>query len=294
MRATPSSSAASTTANVSSRVEVAGGEDQAVACDRAQHVSRLGQKAPVGIGDVHRVDAEAEAAKLVLEPRPLGHLVPVPRLGPPGRLRGRVDGRHPDDPCALARGDLDREGVHAADRPVEGERADDLAPPGRGRHDLRALGGRRVVGLEGEAREPELGEALREREVVDPPPRHVRSDVDVQVVGTLDEHARPLARRRRDGCCVVTVAPRVRRARARRAAPRSPTRCAARHRARAAARAPPPSRRRVAPRAAGFPRASRSSSGWPITAAISSSSQSAWPAASAARCSRARRRRAPS
>ena len=72
------------------------------------------------------------------------------------------------------------------------------------RDDLRALGGGRVVRLEGEAGEPELGEPLRERAVVDPPLGHVRSDVDVQVVRALHEGARALARstsRRRD--CVV-------------------------------------------------------------------------------------------
>ncbi len=62
------------------------------------------------------------------------------------------------------------------------------------RDDLGALGGRRVVRLEREACEPQLGEALRERAVVDPPLRHVRSDVDVQVVRALHEHSRALAR----------------------------------------------------------------------------------------------------
>ena len=174
--------------------EVARGEDQVVACDRPQHVSRLGQEPSVGIGDVHGVDAQSEAPKLVLEPRPLGNLVPVLRLGPPGRLRGRVDRRHPDDPGALARGDLDGEGVHAAHGPVEGQSADDLHLRDESRDDLRALGRGRVVRLEREPREPELGETLRERAVVDPPLRHVRSDVDVQVVRALHEHARSLAR----------------------------------------------------------------------------------------------------
>ena len=163
----------------------------------ARSTSRVsGRSCPLAIGHVHRVDAQPEAPELVLEPRPLGNLVPVLRLGPAGRLRGRVDRRHPDDPRALARGDLDRESVHAADGPVEGQRADDPHLREERRDDLRALGGGRVVRLEGEAREPELGEALRERAVVDPPPRHVRSDVDVQVVGTLHENTRPLARRR--------------------------------------------------------------------------------------------------
>ena len=102
------------------------------------------------------------------------------------------------------------------------------------RDDLRALGGGRVVRLEGEPGEPELGETLRERAVVDPPLRHVRSDVDVQVVRTLHEHARPIARSRLLGraACRHDATLRSPR-RARRAARRSPTRSAARRRARA-------------------------------------------------------------
>ena len=127
------------------------------------------------------------------------------------------------------------------------------------RDDLRALGGRRVVRLQGEAREPELGEALRERAVVDPPLGHVRSDVDVQVVRALHERTRAVAGRRRHGLLrrhrVHPIArPRLGSQRARRGPPRSRRRCAARSRARAAARAPLPSRRRGAPRAGDSPR----------------------------------------
>jgi hypothetical protein len=46
------------------------------------------------------------------------------------------------------------------------------------------------VRLEHEAREAEVGEAMRETEIVDAPLRKVRLDVDVQVVGATDELAR--------------------------------------------------------------------------------------------------------
>ena len=106
--------------------EVSGGEDQVVPCDRAEHVARLRQEAAVGRRHVHGLDAEAELAELVLEAGPLRHLVAGLRLRTARRLRRRVDGRHPDDPRALARGDLDRERVHPADGPVERQRPDDL------------------------------------------------------------------------------------------------------------------------------------------------------------------------
>ena len=53
--------------------------------------------------------------------------------------------------------------------------------------DLRPLRRRRVVRLQPEAGEPELGEAVRERDVVDRRVWHVRADVDVQVVRAPDE-----------------------------------------------------------------------------------------------------------
>ena len=230
-----------------------------MACDRPQHVSRLGQEPSLGVGDVHRVDAQSEAPQLVLEARPLGNLVPLLGLRPPRRLRGRVDRRHPDDPGALTGGDLDGEGVHASHRPVEGQRADDLDVGEQRRDDLRSLGGRRVVRLEGEPREPELGEALSERAIVDPPLGHVRSHVDVQVVRALHESPGTVAGRRHAGLSRGHRVHPNRRPpadwqRARREPTRSPRRCAARSRARAAARAPLPSRPRGAPRGGDSPR----------------------------------------
>ena len=51
--------------------------------------------------------------------------------------------------------------------------------PGTARNDLRALRRRRVVGLEAEAREADVGEPLCQRDVVDPALRDVRCDVNV-------------------------------------------------------------------------------------------------------------------
>ena len=81
---------------------------------------------------------EPEPAQLVLEARPQRHLVAGLRLRAAGRLGRRVDGRHPDDPRALARRDLDRERVHPADRLVQGDRPDRLARRARARETICA------------------------------------------------------------------------------------------------------------------------------------------------------------
>ena len=85
------------------------------------------------------------------------------------------------------RRDLDRQRVQSADAGVERDRAERADARHGGAHDRRALRRRRVVRLEHEARQPELGEAAREPEIVDAPLREVRLDVDVQVVGAADK-----------------------------------------------------------------------------------------------------------
>ena len=227
--------------------EVSGRQDQIVPRDRAEHVAGLRQEATVGRRHVHRLDAETELAQLVLEAGPLRHLVARLRLRTARRLRRGVDGRHPHDARALAGRDLDRERVHPADCPVERQRPDDL-DAGDGRDDLRALGGRGVVRLECEPGEPELDEAARERDVVDPPSaarpgrrgragrtRRARACAPARSVALIRLPASPSLRPYRSSS-----------SRARRAAPRSRSRSAARPRARAGGRGPPPSRRPAA------------------------------------------------
>ena len=174
--------------------EVPRREDQVVARDRAQHLARLGQHLAAVARHHDRLDAQPEPAQLVLEARPQRHLLPRLRLAPPGGLRGRVDGRHPDDARALARRDLDRERVQAADGSVQRQRPDDFDPRDDGRDDPGPLRRRRVVRLEREAGQPDFGEAAREREVVDPPRDDVGVDVRVQIVGACDESPRPPGR----------------------------------------------------------------------------------------------------
>ena len=75
-----------------------------------------------------------------------------------------VDGRQPDDPRApRAPRSRRRLRVQPADARVERDRAERVDPGHRRAHDRGALGGRHVVRLEHEAREPELGEAARQR-----------------------------------------------------------------------------------------------------------------------------------
>ena len=119
-------------------------------------------------------------------------------LGPVlARLVLGVDRRQPDDPRASPGRDLDRLRVQSADAGVERDRAQSVHARHGAAHDGRPLRRRRVVRLEHEAREPELGEAAREPEIVDAPLREVRLDVDVEVVGAADELA--CARRRLSG-----------------------------------------------------------------------------------------------
>ena len=98
-----------------------------------------------------------------------------------------VDGREPDSPRALPGRDLDGERVHSADGGVERDRAERRHLGDDAADDGSPLGGRAVVRLEDEAGEPELGEAVRERDVVDLPLDDVGRDVDVGVEGAAEK-----------------------------------------------------------------------------------------------------------
>ena len=162
--------------------EVPGREHEVVARDDLEHL-----REPV-LRQLHRRARDAGRGELVLDLAPdrlLRGLGPVL-----ARLVLGVDRRQPDDPRAFARRDLDRLRVQPADAGVERDRAERVDARHRRAHDGRSLGRRHVVRLEHEARQPELGEAAREPEVVDAPLREIRLDVDVQVVGAADELAR--------------------------------------------------------------------------------------------------------
>ena len=137
------------------------------------------------IRQLHRPGRDAGRRELVLD------LAPRRRLRRPRpvftRLVLGVHRRQPDDARALARCDLDRQVVQPPDAGVERDRAESV-DAGNGRtHDGRALRRRHVVRLQHEARKPELGEPMREPEVVDAPLREIGLDVDVQVVRAADE-----------------------------------------------------------------------------------------------------------
>ena len=128
---TPAANAPSTTANVSSRPRCAVARIRSWRAIVSSTSRVSGRSSPPSSRDLDRLDREAEPAQLVLELRPLRHLVAGLRLGAAGRLRRRVDRRHPDDARAFAGGDLDRERVHPADRPVQRDRPD-RPHPGHG------------------------------------------------------------------------------------------------------------------------------------------------------------------
>ena len=112
-------------------------------------------------------------------------------------LVDRVDGRHPNGPGSLARGDLDRERVHPADRAVDRDSSERLDPRHCCAHDARPLSCRRVVRLEDEPGHPQLLEAPRQRHVVDLTLNDVGADVDMGVERALEQLARSPGRQTR-------------------------------------------------------------------------------------------------
>ncbi len=159
--------------------QMPGREHDVVTGDDREHASE-----PL-LGQGHRCACDAGRRELVLD------LAPDRLLGGLGAVLARlvlgVDGRQPDDPRAFTGRDLDRQRVQPADTGVQRDRAERIDTGHRRAHDGRSLGRGHVVRLEHEARQAELGEAAREPEVVDPPLREIRLDVDVQVVGTAHE-----------------------------------------------------------------------------------------------------------
>ncbi len=135
----------------------------------------------------HRIGPDSGGLELILDRPPdrlLGGLRPVF-----ARLVLGVDGREPDDPRAAPSRDLDRLRIETADARVERDRAEGPDPGHRRAHDGGSLGRRRVVRLEDEARQAELGEPPGEPEIVDPARRQVRLDVNVEVVAATNELA---------------------------------------------------------------------------------------------------------
>ena len=128
-------------------------------------------------------------AQLLLQAHPHRRLGAGRDLVAARHLVERVDGRQPHGPRPLARGDLDRERVHAPDGAVQRHRAEHLDRRDDAADDAGALGRRRVVRLQLEARQPELLAAARQADVVDDPLDGVGRDVHVHVVGAAHELA---------------------------------------------------------------------------------------------------------
>ena len=71
---TPASTAASTTAKISSRDEMPGGEHEVVPRDDAQHLQQLRQRRAAVVEHRHRLRRRARRAQLELEAHPHGHV----------------------------------------------------------------------------------------------------------------------------------------------------------------------------------------------------------------------------
>ena len=158
--------------------------------DRVEDDQGLRQHGAAGVDHRHRLDRDARGPELALQLHPDGDRRAWRKLRLLAALVHRVDGREPDGPGAFAGGDLHCDRVHPADRAVQGDRAHHMdAGDGRA-HDRGALRRRRVVRLELEAGEAELGEPACEREVVDAAPDDVRRDVHVHVVRASEQRTR--------------------------------------------------------------------------------------------------------
>ena len=162
--------------------EMPGGEGQVVARNHLEHSREA------ALGQPHRLARDPGRGELVLDRAP-DRLLGRVEAGA-ARLVLGVDGRQPDDPGASSGCDLDRLSVQAADAGIQRDRAQGVHARYGTAHDGRPLRRRGIVGLEHEAREPELGEAASEAEIVDPPRCEVGLDVDVEVVGAANELAR--------------------------------------------------------------------------------------------------------
>ena len=152
-----------------------------------------------------RQDLEALLAQLQLQLHPDRNLGTGRRVALP-RLVDGVDGREPHGPRSFARRDLDCQRVHAAHRPVERNRPEDLGPRHRGAHDRGPLGRRAVMRLEHEAGDAKLSAASGEREVVDLARYDIGRDVDMSVKPVPDDCARVTRRfgtRRRSACATL-------------------------------------------------------------------------------------------
>ena len=102
--------------------EVAGREHELMARDDADHVEQRRQRRAGVVEHRHRRRLEPDLAQLALDPHP-HRRVGVLAVARAGFVDG-VDRRQPHDPRALARRDLHRERVEAADGGVQRDRAD--------------------------------------------------------------------------------------------------------------------------------------------------------------------------
>ena len=159
--------------------EVPGGEHEPVAGDDVEHLREA------ALRQLHRPVRHSHRRELLLD-RPPDRLLRRLRTLLVRLVLG-VDRRQPDDPRASPGRDLDGLRVQSADAVVERDRAQCSDARHGGTHNRRPFRRRRVVRLEHEARQPELGEAPGEAEVVDAPLGQVWLDVDVKVVGAADE-----------------------------------------------------------------------------------------------------------
>lgn len=171
--------------------EVAGRQGHVVLGDDPQHLAGDLADPALLVERLDGVGSHAVGAQLVLELGPHRGRGALGHRGGTRALVGAVDGGQPHHLGAAAAGDVDGDGVEPADRAVERDGSDRMAG-GHGGVDHRgALGRGDVVRLQHESGQADLGEAGSQGEILDAPPHHVGGDVDVGVVGPLDQLPRP-------------------------------------------------------------------------------------------------------
>ena len=134
--------------------EMPGRQDEVVPRDDVEHLEQLRQRRAVGVEHGHRLRAHARRAQLELEADPDRDLAVGVGVLDLAELVLGADGGQPDDPRALARGDLDGGRVEPADRVVERDRAERPDARNRRGDDRCTLGRGRVVRLQTEPASP--------------------------------------------------------------------------------------------------------------------------------------------
>src|SRR5579859_126388 len=175
-------------------VQMGSGQHKIVSCDAVQHAPRLREHAPIVIHNRHRIAVHTMFTQFSLHARPLRGRRSWWQGSQVGLLVHGVEGWHPDDARPLARRNLDREGVHATDRSIQGNRSQDMDCGHHGTHKRRPFGGWHVVRFDYETGQASFLAAVSEVEISRCSSHHVGFGMNVQVIGATHQGLSTLGR----------------------------------------------------------------------------------------------------